>query len=88
VGNTVQRPTWHLNEDPPLEVITDVANLCEGLLIYAEELLPLFVEKHLPEIVQIVEIPKLERNHQIPKRLKVSMTQKFYEKFLEATLPK
>jgi hypothetical protein len=88
LGNTVQRPTWHLNEDPPLEVITDVGNLCEGLLIYAEELLALFIEKHLPEIVQIVEIPELERNRQIPTRLKLDMKPAFHERFLEATSPK
>jgi hypothetical protein len=88
VGNTVQRPTWHLNWEPPLEVITDVGNMCEGLLIYAENLLALFIEKHLPEIVQIVEIPELERNRQIPKRLKLDMKPAFYEKFLEATHPK
>jgi hypothetical protein len=88
VGNTVQRPTWHLNEDPPLEVVAVMANLCEGLLIYAEELLALLVEKHLPEIVQIVEIPELERNPQIPKRLKLGMKSSFYERFLGTTRPK
>ncbi len=65
-----------------------MANLCEGLLIYAEELLALLVEKHLPEIVQIVEIPELERNPQIPKRLKLGMKSSFYERFLETTRPK
>jgi hypothetical protein len=88
VGNAVQRPTWYLNGDAPLEVITDVGNLCEGMLIYAEELLALFIEKHLPDIIQIVEIPELEQIHQIPKRLKVDMAPAFYEKFLESTSPK
>jgi hypothetical protein len=88
VGNTVQRPTWRLNGDPPLEVITDMGNLCEGLLLYAEDLLALLVEKHLPEIVQIVEIPELERNCQIPKRLNLHMKPACYEKFLEATVLK
>lgn len=88
VGNTVHRPTWHLNGNPPLEVIADVGNLCEALLIYAEELLAVFIEKHLPEIVQIVEIPELERNRQIPTRLKLDMKPAFYEKFVEATRPR
>jgi len=88
VGNTVQRPTWRLNGDPPLEVITDMGNLCEGLLLYAEDLLALLVEKHLPEIVLIVAIPELERNCQIPKRLNLHMKPACYEKFLEATVLK
>jgi hypothetical protein len=59
VGNTVQRPTWHLNGDPPLEVIAVMGNMCEGLLVYAEDLLALLVEKHLPDILRIIKIPEL-----------------------------
>ena len=78
VGSTLHKPTWHLNDFPPAEISQEMGKFCECLLIFAEELLALLIEKHLPEICQIVEIPGAERNPAMPMRLKIDMKPQIY----------
>jgi hypothetical protein len=73
VDNAPRKPTWHLNDYPPSEIDTEMGEFCQGLLIFSEELLALFIEKHLPSLFQIVEIPESEKNATMPTRLKVDI---------------
>jgi hypothetical protein len=73
VENVLQKPAWHLNDFPAVEMAEEMGQFCHCLLIFSEELLALLIEKHLRPIFQIVEIPEAERNPMMPTRLKVDM---------------
>lgn len=81
VSGVLQRPTWHLDDDPPLHLVDHIGELCEGLLVFSEELLALLIEKHLSPTLQIVGIPEEHRNASMPKRLKIDLRPEAWAKF-------
>lgn len=80
-GTKLVRPTWHLSDYAPAEVLQETGAFSECLLKFTEELLALLVEKHLPVIMQIVEIPATERNPTMPMRLKIDMNPEAWASF-------
>ncbi|MHB1216756.1 MAG: hypothetical protein ACYC1L_00970 [Alphaproteobacteria bacterium] len=73
-----RQPVWHLNDDPPGDLLGGLRIACENMFTFAEELLVLTVRKKLSSpIVDIFEIPESERSTSEPIRYTVHFKEGF-----------
>lgn len=80
----IRPPVWYRNSDEPAQLIEGMAGLCEQMLVFAEELVALIVDRNLAaRVFQIYEISKDQRNPTCPRRFVVSVTPEFQQKFAE-----
>lgn len=71
---TIRRPVWHLNDEAPSRLVEDMEGLCEQMLVFADELIALIVDRNLPPLFQLYEIPEDSRDPQVPKSFVVSLS--------------
>jgi hypothetical protein len=70
----VIEPTWHLNDEPATSIAKDLLTNTDNLLTFCEDMLVVcMVNKGIPNILRISEIPKDERNNSAPMRLRMVM---------------
>ena len=68
----VIEPSWHLNDEPAVSIAMDLLTSTDHLLTFCEDMLVVcMVNKGLPNVLRIGEIPEEERNSSAPIRLKM-----------------
>lgn len=65
-------PTWHLNEEPPVSIAQDLLIKTVNLLEFCEEILVIcMINKGVPNMLSVAEIPEENRNPSKPIRLEM-----------------
>jgi len=68
----VIEPAWHLNDEPAVSIAMDLFTYTDNLLMFCEDILvACMMNKGMPKILRICEIPETERNSSAPIRLKI-----------------
>lgn len=68
----VIEPTWHLNDEPAVSIAKDLLTDTDNLLTFCEDMLVVcMVNKGIPNMLRIAEIPESERNKSEPIRLRM-----------------
>jgi hypothetical protein len=71
-------PTWHLNDESRVPILTDFETFITNLLEFAEDLLVLSLEKFDKKFpIVVAEIPEEERDPKCPVRLRMTLTGEF-----------
>ncbi len=65
-------PTWHLNDEPAVSIAKDLLADTDNLLTFCEDMLVVcMMNKGIPNILRIGEIPEAERDSATPIRLRM-----------------
>ena len=68
----VIEPTWHLNDEPAVSIAKDLLTNIDNLLTFCEDMLVVcMVNKGIPNMLRIGEIPESERDSAAPIRLRM-----------------
>lgn len=79
---TIGRPVWHLDGEPTNRLLEEMEGLRDHMLVFAEELIALIVERNLASpVLALYELPEDKRNAEIPKRFVVSLTPEAAQRF-------
>ncbi len=66
-------PTWHLNDEPKVSIAKDLLTNTDNLLTFCEDMLVVcMMNKGIPDILRVIEIPEIERNNSAPIRLRMA----------------
>ena len=71
---SIRRPVWHIDNEAPSRLVEDMEGLCEQMLVFADELIALIVDRNLHPAFQLYEIPEDKRDPQVPKSFVVSLS--------------
>lgn len=83
---SIRRPVWHRNDESPSRMVDEMAGLCDQMLVEAEELVALIVQRNLAApILQLYEIPDEQRKPDCPMRFTIGLTEEAARQFEEQT---
>lgn len=69
---SVTEPTWHLNDSPQVSIAQDLLVNTTNLLEFCEDMLVVcMVNKGIPKMIRVAEIPEKDRDPTCPFRLKM-----------------
>lgn len=68
----VKEPTWNVNDEPAVSIAKDLLTNTDNLLTFCEDILVVcMVNKGIPSMLRVGEIPETERDSSAPIRLKM-----------------
>jgi hypothetical protein len=83
---SICRPTWYRNDDSPSCMVDEMVGLCEQMLVLADELVALIVQRHLAApILEVYEIPDEQRNPECPMSFRIGLTVEAAKQFEDQT---
>lgn len=77
-------PTWHLDDDPPATMISEMDVMLDGLLTLGEDILVAGIVPTMNDMFCIYQIPEAERDKTQPMRLKADASPEFRKKIEES----
>jgi hypothetical protein len=73
----VIEPTWHLNDEPAVSIAKDLLTNTDNLLTFCEDILVVcMINKGIPNMLRVAEIPEKDRNPSSPIRLRMVRNEK------------
>lgn len=77
-------PTWHLDDDAPTLMLTEMDAMLDGLLTLGEDILLAGIVPKMNEMFSIYEIPQAQRDPEQPVRLKADASPEFRKRIEES----
>jgi hypothetical protein len=72
----VIEPTWHLNDEPAVSIGRDLLTNTENLLEFCEDILVVcMINKGIPKMLRVAQIPEQERDPSAPLRLRMVLNE-------------